>query len=103
MLVLSAYFNTTRINTSGCISVCKKLLKEITEDLSKLVENIEKLKKAVDESEKMADDFVVKAEFVRDNIAGAMLSVREYADQLETAVDREFWPVPTYSDLIYSV
>ena len=85
------------------VSATKELLKKVTQDISMLVENTERLTKAVCESENMNDDFIAQAEFVRDNVAKVMLDVREYADRLESTVDSEFWPVPTYSDLIYSV
>ena len=83
--------------------VTKGLLNEISQNVAELVNNTEKLKVAVDKAEEMTDDFVGQAEFVRDNVASAMLDVREYADKLESTVDSEYWPIPTYSDLIYSV
>ena len=46
---------------------------------------------------------MAQAEFVRDSVVTAMSDVRKYADALEMCVDKEHWPIPTYSDLIYSV
>lgn len=97
---------TTNLNVEKAgvdAPVTKELLKEVTQNVSFLVENTKKLEKAVERSEELSDNFIEQAEFVRDNVAKAMLDVREYADRLESTVDSEFWPIPTYSDLIYSV
>ena len=83
--------------------VTKGILKEVTNNVSSLVENIEKLKVSVEKAEEFGENFIAQAEFVRDNIAKTMLDVREYADNLESIVDTEYWPIPTYSDIIYSV
>jgi glutamine synthetase len=32
-----------------------------------------------------------------------MNTLREVADTLETIVDKEFWPLPTYSDMLFNV
>lgn len=42
-----------------------------------------------------------KAFYVRDFVKPAMNAVRADADELETIVGREYWPFPTYGDLLY--
>ena len=75
----------------------------MTSNLSKLNRSVKKLEKAVLKSETLENDFVKQAEFMRDGVVTAMAEVRKYADMLEMAVGKEYWPMPTYSDLIYSV
>jgi len=44
-----------------------------------------------------------KAEYTRDDVISAMKAVRAAADALETRVGKEYWPMPTYQDLLTSV
>ena len=37
------------------------------------------------------------------NVVPAMQALREPADRLEKIVDKEFWPFPTYADLMFEV
>ena len=32
-----------------------------------------------------------------------MQNLRECADKLEVVVDKEFWPLPTYEDMLFNV
>ena len=32
-----------------------------------------------------------------------MSKLRTVADELETLVDKEFWPLPTYEDMLFNV
>lgn len=43
------------------------------------------------------------AEFYRDNIKVQMQELRTIADELETIVGKQFWPFPTYADLLFSI
>jgi glutamine synthetase len=44
-----------------------------------------------------------RAEYCRDKAIGAMAEVRNTVNQLESIVDADIWPYPTYSDLLFSV
>lgn len=41
--------------------------------------------------------------YYKDTVIPAMESLRETADTLETMVSKEYWPFPTYTDLLYLV
>ena len=41
------------------------------------------------------------AKYARDHIVPAMARVREVADQLECVVSDEFWPLPTYQEMLF--
>jgi glutamine synthetase len=43
------------------------------------------------------------AQFYRNSILPAMESARDFADSLELLVGKEYWPFPTYSDLLFGV
>ena len=44
-----------------------------------------------------------RADYYRDFILKDMEELRTYADNLETVTAKEYWPFPTYTDLLYSV
>ncbi len=44
-----------------------------------------------------------KAGQARDRLLPAMTKVRQQADQLENVVDAQLWPMPTYSDIFWSI
>ncbi len=41
--------------------------------------------------------------YYKEQVIPAMEQLRETADTLETIVAKEFWPFPTYTDLLYLV
>lgn len=43
------------------------------------------------------------ARFYHDEIFAKMNEIRAYVDELETMVSAEYWPVPTYADILFSV
>ena len=49
------------------------------------------------------DDVAKAAHYYRDGVFEAMGELRETADKLESVVDKEAWPFPTYGDLLFSV
>lgn len=63
---------------------------------------IEKLNTSLLES-KNYSNLKENAEFYKDNIKVQMQEVRAIADELETIVGKEFWPFPTYADLLFSI
>ena len=79
-----------------------------TETLKQLSEYSDKLYKATAE----LDEFTAKlpagtretvACHFRDNVCTKMQEVRKYADALEEITAEEYWPFPTYKDLLYGV
>ena len=63
---------------------------------------IEKLNTSLLEA-KNYDDPKENAEFYKNNIRVQMQEVRAIADELETIVGKEYWPFPTYADLLFSI
>ena len=41
--------------------------------------------------------------FYKDSVIAAMDAVREAGDGLEAIVSSEFWPLPTYGEMLFSV
>ena len=44
-----------------------------------------------------------QAFYYREKVVPAMEALRKPADELERIVDKEYWPFPTYADLIFEV
>ena len=92
------------IKAAGCdIMPAEESLRMLTNKISMLHKATKKLEKAVEKSERFGDDYIAQAKFSRDSLVTAMCEIRKYADELEMIVEKDFWPIPTYDDLIYSV
>ena len=48
-------------------------------------------------------DTKAQAEAYRDLVFKAMGELRKDADMLETIVDAEYWPMPTYAKLLFNL
>ncbi|MBE7022216.1 MAG: glutamine synthetase type III [Ruminococcaceae bacterium] len=81
----------------------EEVLRKTTSGLSALTKALKKLERAAEKSERFGEDYVAQAKFSRESVVAAMNEVRKIADELEGIVGKEYWPIPTYSDLIYSV
>ena len=72
---------------------------EKTELLSEKISALDKAKNAIPTN----DDALHHAKYYQDVILPAMKEMRMVADSLEIVVSKEFWPFPTYEDLMYRV
>jgi glutamine synthetase len=52
---------------------------------------------------KKIDNLQQRANYYRDVVIPLMGKVRFSADELELITAKKYWPMPTYSDLIYKV
>lgn len=84
------------------INVQSGLLKECSFLLAQAKAALENLKKLTEEATKKQDGRE-KAVFFKDLISPAMEELRKPIDKLEMLVDKEFWPVPSYGDLLFEV
>lgn len=80
----------------------EKRLKVISMLTDKLYDATEKLSKDLNAQDKHYGTYET-AKFFRDIILPAMENLRAFADALENVIAKEFWPIPTYSDLLYSI
>jgi glutamine synthetase len=85
------------------VSVQAELLKDVSSTLASFKKNIEKLEKVTAEAAEMHGDTYKQACAYRDEVFTAMGELRADGDKLETMVDAELWPMPTYADLLFNV
>lgn len=83
-------------------SVQTNLLKKCSSLLANAQEALEALKKA-DRTANTMEEGKVQAEFFRDTVFTAMINLRAPIDELEMLVDKEYWPVPSYGDMLFEV
>jgi glutamine synthetase len=74
-------------------------LSELSDSIADATDDLE----AEIEKFQAIEDVTEAANDIRDVILGKMDSLRAVCDEAETITAKEFWPFPTYSDLIFSV
>lgn len=81
----------------------EELLTEVSAALMSLKKNITNLEQVQAKAEKMHSDTYQQSIFYRDYVFTAINDLRADADKLETIVDKELWPLPTYADLLFNL
>ncbi len=104
-------FTTTLANSINAIktaapnadvSVQTDLLTNVSTLLANAKAALSKLNVAV-QAAALKEEGEEQAVFFRDEVFTAMQELRKPIDELETMVDKEVWPVPTYGDLLFEI
>ena len=79
-----------------------QMLKQVNDNITEMQQALETMK------EKRKTGIVMKnqkerAFYFKDNVVPAMVALRAPADRLEKIVDKEYWPIPSYADLMFEV
>lgn len=82
------------------VSVQEGILVEVSRILASLKENLHVLESVTEEA-KGIEEIYEKGVFYHDRVFQAMKEVRTDADKLETLVDEELWPLPTYAQMLF--
>ncbi len=85
------------------ISVQTELLTEVSTLIASLNKNVILLEKAVEKADNFQGDIFDLGMMYRYEVFEQMNTLREDADKLETIVDEEFWPLPTYGDMLFNI
>lgn len=92
--------------SSACAEADMSVQKELLTTCSSLLASAQKALVALKEADKKANSMVEgkeQAEFFRDTVFTAMADLRAPIDKLEMMVDKEYWPVPSYGDMLFEV
>jgi glutamine synthetase len=93
-----------QVGAAGCdVSVEQALCGEISSRLTAFSQNLERLDKAVDQAEAVTSSAADKAVAYRDLVFAAMAPLRQDGDRLEELIDAAYWPIPTYSDMLFNI
>ena len=94
------------INATGIevdLTAQTELLIEVSALTASLKKSIVVLEEATAKAANAHGDTYAQASLFRFDVAEKMAALREVADTLETLVDQEMWPMPTYGDLLFNV
>ncbi|HWQ41007.1 MAG TPA: glutamine synthetase III [Desulfosporosinus sp.] len=83
------------------VSVQEELLKEVCSTLVSFNAKLSTLEKSTQEATALTDDVYAQSVFYRDVVFTAMKALRIDGDHLETMVDAELWPLPTYAQMLF--
>ena len=83
-------------------STQKELLDEVTKYLKEMKAALKKLTEVTEKASDITEG-KDQATYFRDVVKVAMDELRAPADKLEMIVDKEFWPFPSYGDLLFEV
>ena len=89
--------------SSGVVSLYEEdLLKKVSALTSEMYKRVQSLEAAVEGACKLSEAGEI-ALYYRNSVFAAMGELRETVDELEGFVPASLWPVPSYSELLYSV
>lgn len=77
----------------------QKIAEELANTLDELIDSLEVL--VAQNAELGGDEVLEKAKHVHANVIPAMAGVRSAADKLEKLVADDYWPLPTYRDMLF--
>ncbi len=91
-----------QMKAAGMPSIAaERLLSLMNNRTARLSDAVENLRGVI--STRREGDAYANAQYEHDAIIPAMAAVRELADDLETFVGKDYWPFPTYADLLFNV
>ena len=85
-----------------CCDVEKDILSRLATLNASAYKNLQELKRAEKEASAMTDN-VARAEAYRDAVLAAMAALRRDVDAMEELTASEYWPLPTYGDMMFRV
>lgn len=101
---LAASINTIKATgVDADITAQAELLKEVSSLTASLKKNIAVLEESTAKATDLHGDTYEQAAFYRFDVFEQMGVLRADADKLETLVGAEYWPMPTYGDLLFNV
>lgn len=91
------------ISTSLPVSVQEGILNKVSSIIVSLNQNLEALEEKAQKAQELHHDAYEQGVYYRDHVFQAMTALRQDVDQLEEWVDREFWPLPTYAEMLFKL
>lgn len=92
------------LNSAGADSKStKKVLDKLVILTSSLRIDADALNDCIDNLDKMQGDNLLKAKAYQEMVLAIMEDLRKDADKLESMMDANLWPIPTYGDLLFGL
>ena len=86
----------------GSCSVERDILEKLSDLCYKAYHTLEKLK-TVEKLAAAIDNEVARAQAYQDTVIPTMNTLREFVDKMEELTSSEYWPLPTYGDMMFNV
>ena len=67
-----------------------------------IADRVDELEAAADSARKI-DEIGAQSFAIRDHVLGSMTALRALCDEAETVTAAEYWPFPTYGELLFGV
>ncbi|MGI6119399.1 MAG: glutamine synthetase III [Desulfosporosinus sp.] len=83
------------------VSVQEALLKNICSTLASFTKNLDILEENVKKANSMSCSVYEKSVYYRDVVFKTMQALRVDGDKLETIIDADLWPLPTYAQMLF--
>jgi len=80
----------------------ENIVEKLSQLNNKMYENVQLLEAEL-EAKKKIEDAQKLAEYYKDVIIPRMDKIRDSADKIEVMTDRNYWPYPSYADLLFGV
>ncbi len=87
---------------SACVDADKELIASLSEKNEKMYRAVKTLADRLAGAEAEKDEEKASQLFAYEVIP-AMNAVRSYADKMEEEVAKDYWPMPSYTDILFSV
>ncbi|SHK03944.1 glutamine synthetase III family protein [Propionispora hippei] len=101
---LAASINTIKATGVAVdLTAQTELLTEVSSLAAALKKNTAVLEDAVEKASNAHGDTYEQAALFRFDVFEKMGTLRDVADTLETLVDKDVWPMPTYGDLLFNI
>ncbi|HBF34627.1 TPA: glutamine synthetase type III, partial [Candidatus Sumerlaeota bacterium] len=100
-LALSLNAVKAALGEKADVTAQKELLDTVTRLVTDLKKNLSALDAARSEIEATDSSALNKAKLYRDKVLPLMKAARKAADELETIVDDEIWPLPKYREMLF--
>ena len=84
----------------GALDYEAKMLNQVSERISGLYKGCQAIKSAVEKAEAI-DDLPKKAKYFADKVVDLLAEVRQPADDLESFIPDDLWPLPKYSEMLF--
>jgi glutamine synthetase len=91
------------ISSSLPVSVQEGILNKVSSILLSLSQNLATLEEKAQKAQDLHQDAYEQGKYYRDDVFQAMATLRQDVDQLEEWVDGEFWPLPTYAEMLFKL
>ena len=91
------------VSSSVSTAAEESLLESLSEQLEAFVNKTSELESAVAEADKYSGDVLACATYFREKVFAKMEELRAVGDSMETETSANYWPYPSYGEMLFGV